>query len=448
MPLIRLLLCLCLLAAPLAAQEVAPTGPIAAEADGASDAAIAARIRDIIGALGNYADVSVDVSGGIVTFRGTTDSLAEAEMLSDLAARVEGVVAIRNEAAETADLGRKLDPAFERFQARMWQVYTALPLILIAVLVFAVIVGLGTLLSRRRQPWERLAPNAFIADLYRQAVLVVFIIVAIVLALDVADASALLGTILGAAGIVGLAVGFAVRDTVENYIASVMLSIRQPFRPNDIIEIGGDEGKVIRLTSRATIILSFDGNHIRIPNATVFKSRIVNYTQNAERRFVFTLTVDPSVDLMDVTDLAVQTVQALPFVLPTPGAQAWLGEVTPSGIQVTTAGWIDQRETSILKARGEAMRQVMLAFTEGGIAMPNDTYTLQIAGTPPSVPEPEEQEEKEGAAPATPARPSAPVEEPVAPVTPDQEGELDRIVDAERGRRQEQDLLNPHARQE
>ncbi|MCB0384011.1 MAG: mechanosensitive ion channel, partial [Bdellovibrionales bacterium] len=51
---------------------------------------------------------------------------------------------------------------------------------------------------------------------------------------------------------------------------------RQPFRPNDTVEIEGDQGKVIRLTSRATILLSFDGNHIRIPNSTVYKARIVN----------------------------------------------------------------------------------------------------------------------------------------------------------------------------
>lgn len=65
-----------------------------------------------------------------------------------------------------------------------------------------------------------------------------------------------------------------------------MLSIRQPFRSNDAVEIEGDIGKVIRLTSRAVILLSFEGNHVRIPNATVFKCGIVNCSRNDERRFV------------------------------------------------------------------------------------------------------------------------------------------------------------------
>ena len=68
-------------------------------------------------------------------------------------------------------------------------------------------------------------------------------IAGVVVALDILGATALLSTILGAAGIVGLAIGFAVRDTVENFIASILLSIRQPFRPNDAIEIEGDRGQ-------------------------------------------------------------------------------------------------------------------------------------------------------------------------------------------------------------
>jgi small conductance mechanosensitive channel len=59
---------------------------------------------------------------------------------------------------------------------------------------------------------------------------------------------------------------------------------------------GGDRGRlghVIRLTSRATILLSLDGNHIRIPNATVFKAKIINYSRNDERRFTFALGIDP-----------------------------------------------------------------------------------------------------------------------------------------------------------
>ena len=110
---------------------------------------------------------------------------------------------------------------------------------------------------------------------------------------------------LGAAGVAGLAVGFAVKDTIENYVASVMLSVRQPFRPNDHVVIDGKEGRVIRLTSRATVLMTLDGNHLRIPNGAVFKAVILNYTRNAERRFDFKLGVDADDDAQAAATLGV-----------------------------------------------------------------------------------------------------------------------------------------------
>jgi hypothetical protein len=168
-----------------------------------------------------------------------------------------------------------------------------LPLILVAIGAGLLVIFAGFFIARRKWPWDRMAPNAFIADIYRQIVRLSFIILGVVLALDLLNLTALLGTILGAAGIIGLAIGFAVRDTVENFIASIMLSIRQPFRPKDLVEIEGELGHVIRLTSRATILLSLDGNHIRLPNATVFKAKIINYSRNDERRFHLRLGIDP-----------------------------------------------------------------------------------------------------------------------------------------------------------
>ncbi|KAA9010076.1 mechanosensitive ion channel family protein [Histidinibacterium aquaticum] len=433
MSLLRLLIVLLLLAPPLGAQDTGPDGPIAAVSDGVTDAAVERRIREILAELGGYEDVTVSVAEGIVTLQGTTTSAPEVTSLGELAQRVEGVVAVKNEVTETADIARRLNPAMDRFRTRVESVLIALPLVLIAAAIFAVIVGIGFALARLRRPWDRIAPNAFIADVYRAVIRVVFVIVGLVVALDVLNATALLSTILGAAGIIGLAVGFAVRDTVENFIASIMLSIRQPFGPNDVVEINGDQGKVIRLTSRATILLNFDGNQIRIPNATVFKSRIVNFSANPEMRFMLTIGVDLMSDLAEAKRLALQTVQGLPFTLESPAPMVWLGEITDSGVEVVATGWIDQRENSLLLARSEALRQVKRAFAAAGIEMPNTTYTIVQAGE---------------SAPAAPA-PSAESEPATLDAVAETASEdLDAIVDAERNQRTSRDLLREDARKE
>ncbi|MEO0930583.1 MAG: mechanosensitive ion channel domain-containing protein, partial [Pseudomonadota bacterium] len=356
------------LALPATAQEA--TGTITTENTAQQDAAIANRIREILTELGNYDNVTVIVSEGVVTLRGTTASALQADALEPLAARIEGVVAVRNQVTETADIAERLDPALDRFRARFDQFVVFLPLALIAAAAFTIVVLIGFAIARLRNPWERIAPNMFIAEIYRQLLRLAFVVFGIVIALDIVNATALLSTILGAAGIIGLALGFAVRDTVENFIASVMLSFRQPFRPNDTVEINGDIGKVIRLTSRATILLSFDGNHIRIPNATVFKSRIINYTQNAERRFMFSVMVERDCDLQATRALVAQIVQDLPFVLEEPAAQTWIEALHPAGVELVITGWVDQNATSIVRAKGEALRQVKLAIQGAGIVIP------------------------------------------------------------------------------
>ncbi|MDO6588641.1 mechanosensitive ion channel protein MscS [Loktanella sp. D2R18] len=404
-------------AAPAAAQSTAGISPDYEQ----QDADIAVRMREILAELGNYGDVTVQVNDGVITLRGTTTSATEITALDTLAGGITGVVAVKNQVTETADIGRRLDPAIERFRARIDQFIVFFPLALIAGLVFSFVVFVGFSIARMRQPWERLAPNLFIAELFRQLLRIAFVIFGIVIALDIVNATALLSTILGAAGIIGLALGFAVRDTVENFIASIMLSIRQPFRPNDTVEINGDQGKVIRLTSRATILLSFDGNHIRIPNATVFKSRIINFSQNAERRFKFAIMVERDADLKATRGLIADTVQALPFTLDEPAADTWIEALHPEGVELVVTGWVNQNESSLVRAKGEALRQVKLALQGAGIVIPDATQAIQMIKEP--------------------TKPASAESTGVETVAAKGDAALTRIVDAERGLESSEDLL-------
>ncbi|MEQ3625129.1 MAG: mechanosensitive ion channel domain-containing protein [Celeribacter sp.] len=451
-------------AGPGTAQDAQPTGAIALEPDPAQDAAIAARMRQILTALREFPDVTVSVEAGIVTLSGETLDPAAVERLTAIASRIDGAVAIRSDLVESAELSKRLSPAMERFRRRIEQMLAFLPLAAVALAVGLVVVFAGLMLARWNRPWQRLAPNAFIADIYRQMVRIAFLIAAMVIALDILNATALLSTILGAAGIIGLAIGFAVRDTVENFIASVMLSIRQPFRPNDLVEIEGDTGKVIRLTSRATILLSLDGNQIRIPNATVFKGRVVNFTRNRERRFLFGITVDAASDVTAIRKLAEDTVQALPFTLATPAASVWIEEINDAGLLLQVTGWIDQRHTSFPLARGEALRLVKAAIEAAGVSLPENAYRLRfdlppgLTGLIPSSATVTEDDAAQDAVPRPDEAAEAPAQQTSPPVSTlataaddvsagDDEA-LARIVDAERRETGNNDLLNHTAPEE
>ena len=438
---VRCFLLFCLLIAwgtQASAQEGEAAPSVLAVEDAPSDEAIAARLRAIAIAL-DHDEIAVSVEAGVVTLAGDIADPAVSQNVAGIAERLEGVVAVKNDLAASDDISQQINPAFERFRARAIQFLARLPLFFLAAAAFAAIVALGVFLARLRF-WDRVAPNAFIAGIYRQAFRVACGIAGIVVALDLLGAAALLGTILGAAGIIGLAIGFAVRDTVENFVASIMLSLRQPFRPNDLVEIEGDVGRVIRLTSRATILLSLDGNHIRIPNASVFKGRIVNYTQNPARRFTFDIGIDPDADLEGTRLLAQEALKALPFVLADPEELVWIENITESGAILRITGWIDQNVTGFVSARGDAIRLVKAAIEAAGVSIPDTTYRIRLEGA--------------GNVPGTSTR-SRPRKEPATPSPPEpkaqpahlsEEKALIPLVAAER--REAGDLLERDAPRE
>lgn len=400
------------------------------------DREIDARIEAIFDEMGGLQTVFVTVRSGVVTLRGKVREAALAEQAEAIAGRVAGVVAVKNEIEEVTSLSLRLEPVYERLRKRAVQTVAYIPLVAVALAVWALIYATGWYVARRDWPWSRIAPNSFIAGLLRQLVRLIFFIGGAVMALDILGASALLGTILGAAGIVGLAIGFAVRDTVENYIASILLSVRQPFSPKDYIAIESYEGFVISLTSRATILIDPDGNHIRIPNATVFKSNITNYSRNPQRRFLFKVGIDPESNSDRALDLALSKIRSLDFVLADPGPDGWIDEIGDSTINLTLTGWIDQNQTSFLKARSESMRLVKLELETNGITLPEPTYRLRIEG--------------EGAAlvPAKSGRPAAPVKAPAEPeettIANDTRHDqaVTRKIDEERSHASKGDLLS------
>ena len=239
-----------------AVQPVPPAPVIRTASDAQSDAAIAHRLRRIFGELGALSAVQVRVAEGVVTLGGPLPERADLDRAEQIAGRVEGVVAVRNDMVASVDVGERVSPFLEKLTAILRSVVNSAPLLLLGGLVLAAFVVLGWWVASFSRFWRGLTPNPFVGELLAQAVRVASAVTGIVLALNLVGATALMGTVLGGAGVIGLAIGFAIRDTLENYISSIMLSLRQPFRANDHVVIDGQEGKVVRLTSRATVLMT------------------------------------------------------------------------------------------------------------------------------------------------------------------------------------------------
>lgn len=367
-----------LLGSDSSAEAAAPEKIISAESNPQDDGAIRERIQNIYSELGDLNAIDVTVSNGVVSLTGEIEASAAEEKALRLARQVEGVVEVKNELVVALSLQRRLENTLQRISDLFMSLVGLAPLLGLALLLLAIFWWLGTWSSRRKAMFRRLSPNGFIADLLSQIVRLLIVIIGIILALTLLDATSLIGTVLGAAGIIGLAVGFAVRDTVENYIASVLLSLRHPFARNDLVDIEGVMGHVARLTSRATVLISPDGNHIRIPNATVYKSTITNFTRNPNRRFEFDVGIDTTEDLLAAQAMALEVLGRVPGILTDPEPFTVIIELGDFNVLVRVYAWVDQSSFNFSKVRSETIRAVKTAFDEAGIGMPEPIYNLRI----------------------------------------------------------------------
>ncbi|GHA86749.1 mechanosensitive ion channel protein MscS [Algimonas arctica] len=358
-----------------------------------SDAQITARLSGIYQQLTDTHAVTVAVNNSVVTLSGHVANTEVAERAIAIASRTDGVVAVQDDINRTLGVSDNVSPLLAEFRDQTLEFIRALPLIGAALISLIAIILFGRWLSRRNALIKRFAKNPFMVELIANAVNLAFIIIALIVALNILGATALIGTVLGGAGIIGIALGFGIRDTVENYVASLLLSIRQPFRAKDHVIIDKQEGIVVRLNTRATILMTLDGNHLRIPNAKVFKADILNYSTNPTRRFSFGVGVDSADDPVAAIRLGISVMAKLDFILSDPAPKGIIREVGDSSILIDFYGWVDQRETDFGSARSQAIRDVKDALEADGFSLPEPIYRLKVDGAMPTGPTPSQSKE-------------------------------------------------------
>ncbi len=277
-----------------------------------------------------------------------------------------------------SSLGFDAGAVGQRLLQELYRLIAALPLLLLALVVVWIAWLVGGWLSRRTLLDRVARRNPFLRELAGTTVRWAIVLLGILIALEIMEATALVGAVLGSAGVLGVALGFAFKDILENYLAGALMSLRQPFAPRDHVIINGNEGVVVSLTSRATILMTLDGNHLRLPNALVFRSVTLNYTRNPSRRFECDVGVGVGEDLGKAQHIGVAELQKMDGVMATPPPRAYIVSLGDSSVQVRFHGWVDQRSHDFILVKSEAIRRVKLALETAGMDLPEPIYRVQL----------------------------------------------------------------------
>lgn len=181
-----------------------------------------------------------------------------------------------------------------RVLATYWQqflyVLPKLAIALVVLLVAAFLANhLSSLLERRLRGRSH---DPLLAEFITRISKWVLLLLGLVLAMEVVGLSGIVGGMLAGAGLSAFIVGFAFKDIAENFLAGVILAFNRPFHIDDTVQIKDQIGHVEALNLRTTLIRTFDGKHVFLPNSLVLKEPLINFTHDGNLRQDFLLSVD------------------------------------------------------------------------------------------------------------------------------------------------------------
>jgi len=270
---------------PLAPAKVA-VQPLAQDED------IRQRLQSVMVATGWFDAPVVRVVDGVVFLSGRAETKEIKSWAGDLARNTQDVVAVANGIELTQPSAWDFREAMIGVSALSRDFISSLPFLIIAILILALsaLAGLITVRRARKILAGRVKARLLRAVLARGLGVIVFLAGTYVV-LRVSGLTQLALTVIGGTGLIGLAVGIAFRDITENFLASIFLSLQRPFEVGDLVEIVGVTGYVQQLNIRTTMLLTLDGNLVQIPNSTVYKSTLHNFTSTPNRRENFVVGI-------------------------------------------------------------------------------------------------------------------------------------------------------------
>ncbi len=345
--------------------------------EGPPDAELQRSLSGIFGQLDDLKDVHVSVRHGVAHLTGTTDTTQSAGRAHAFAARLDGIVYVRDDIVQPPSRWGPLAPtgrALHRLGLIAWH---SVPRAIAAVLVLTPFALLSRALGRWVGPFQVLEKRSVKGHLVRLGLRGVVIILGILLALDVLGLLATAGTVVGALGVIGIIIGLVFKDWVSVYLPGMMLGLHPPFRVGDMIRIGQYVGRVARLTPSATVLVTLDAEEVRIPNAEFFRSVLTNFSRHRKRRLRIPVSLALPSDLGRVAELGRKAILGVPGVQTDPPPFMRVNRQQDDHVDVEFFAWMDQDKASFLNVEGSAVRTVLETLVAEAIPLPAVTVTIR-----------------------------------------------------------------------
>ncbi|WP_225754256.1 mechanosensitive ion channel family protein [Actinotalea sp. Marseille-Q4924] len=245
----------------------------------------------------------------------------------------------------------------------------------------AAVIVLGLVVAKllrvvTRWAWARRHTPSY-ARVFSTLVQYGFALLAIGVGLTIAFPSVQPVDVLGGLGIVSVAIGIAFQNVLANLFAGLLILVREPFRAGDQIAVKDVQGTVEEVNLRETVVRTFDGRRVLVPNSTVHGEVLTVQTGYSHIRTTVVVGVDYASDLATARSVVLEAVAAVPGVADDPAPQCLLTELAPSTINFDVRFWSGARQLEALETRDRVIESIAAALSDAGVEMPPEIQMIQ-----------------------------------------------------------------------
>lgn len=171
-------------------------------------------------------------------------------------------------------------------------------------------------------------------------------------------------------GIGAVAIGFAFQDIFENFLAGVLIMLREKMRIGDVIECESITGKVEHITLRETHVRKLSGEVTLVPNSILFKNPVEILTDETQRRHQVVAGVSYDTDLDHAASVIRTAVESIDAVENDRGIDIFASEFNSSSVDFTVRWWAGSKPRAMWETRDAVIRAIKRAFDDAGIEIP------------------------------------------------------------------------------
>ncbi|QMS92102.1 mechanosensitive ion channel family protein [Nostoc edaphicum CCNP1411] len=275
-------------------------------------------------------------------------------------------------------MNAEISTAWDKIQSMINGFIALLPNILLGLIVFILFLFIA---SRIKALVKRLTRNRRSA---RNLGLVLgrlaqglTILIGLFIALSIVIPTFQAGDLIQLLGISGVAIGFAFRDILQNFLAGILILLTEPFQIDDQIVFKGFEGTVENIETRATTIRTYDGRRIVIPNSELFTNSVTVNTAFDNRRLEYDVGIGYNDDIDRAKQLMLDAMLSVDEVLKDPAPDVLAMELAESTVNIRVRWWVHPpRRADNLISRDKVIIAIKKKLVANGIDLPFPTQQI------------------------------------------------------------------------